>query len=69
MHGCEQAFGAEASIVDEAVDRAELVTDKFCERRDRVDHGEVAGTEMQAPFGEADRRPELVALRAAAITL
>ena len=37
------------------------VADKLREGRDRVDHGEVAGAEMQAPLGLADRGPEFIA--------
>ncbi len=54
-------------IVDEAVDRAELVAQRFHEGRDRVDLAEIAGAEADTATGGfklRDRRAQLLALAA-----
>src|SRR5258708_10414611 len=48
MHGGEHALGAEAGIVDEAIDCAELVSQGLDEGRDRVGLAEIAGAKLQA---------------------
>jgi hypothetical protein len=50
VHGGKQALGADAGIVDEAVDRTELVAQSFDESGDGVDIAEVEGAKRNAPL-------------------
>jgi len=69
MHGRQHAFRAERGVVDQAVDRPEILAQAFDQVGDLLDLGKVERNEMErtAPCAPCllDRRCELIAFLSA----
>ena len=56
-HVAERAAGAEPRIVDQAVNRSEICTQRFHQRADLSDVGQVAGPELDGAAAAIRGRP------------